>query len=101
MHIKAVLIGKSLLGSPHERKITEHLDNEGLPVYTLVGKQEKYHEVLWKLNLKRKEALVITVSQEEATAAHEAFCRCWLLDNVDEFTVDKVNEILHSTKYGL
>lgn len=101
MYIKTVIFGKSLseADSSHNDAIVDYLEELGMPFIFYYG--DAYQELLWARDLKRKEALVITTDKQEAKAAREAFCRCWLLNNTDEFTVDTVDEILHSTRFGL
>jgi hypothetical protein len=60
-----------------------------------------FYEAQWRMNLKRKEALVITTSKEAMYCASNAFCRSLWLESPEELTVSKLDEILCSTKYGL
>lgn len=60
-----------------------------------------YYEAQWRMDVKKKEALVITTHKETAYHASEAYCRVWLLESSSEFTVEKLDELLCSTKYGL
>ena len=60
-----------------------------------------FYAAQWRMDLKRKEALAITTSKEAAYRASDAFCRSLWLESPAELTIDKLDEILCSTKYGL
>lgn len=101
MNIKAVIFASSISQLPTlpADDIAGYLKSIGVRAIFYYGND--YRELLWDTGLKRKEALVLTTDENDTFAAHEAFCRHWLLDNAKECTVDKVQEIISSNKFGI
>lgn len=100
MHIKGIVLGREL------SKI-ENLDmlfsNTELPVFTTTEgcTTKELYELMWHFGFKRKELLVITTSKHEAFAASQAFCRQYLLEDIDNLNLDTIDEIIYSTKHGI
>lgn len=105
MNVSGVVIGKKLSEAAGETlRAFARTKGFGVPVFLTSDAEcdaAGLYELMKEFNFKRKELVVVTTSQDEIMAAHEAFCRYWLLDSTDECTIDKIDEILNSTKFGI
>lgn len=80
-----------------------HSYDRGVPIFQVTKKcsRDLLYDLMDEYGFKRKELVVLTTSNEDIMAAHEAFCHHWLLDSAEECTADKIDEILNSTKFGI